>query len=92
MGKDPKRLDIIEDQTQDNTSSKQRLGVHRLFLETRRTMEALYAVIDGSAGPRSPTQAKLTREEARALVVELVTNDEGRYGATLTALMKEVSE
>lgn len=92
MGKDPKRLGIIEDLTQDNTSINQRMEVHRLFLNTRRVMEALYAVIDGTAGPRTPAQAKLTRQEARALVVEFVTNDESRYGATLTALVKEVSE
>jgi hypothetical protein len=85
IGKDPKRLGIIE-------TKIQRLGVHGLFMKARRTMEALYAVIDRSAGSRSPTQAKLTREGARALVAEFVSTDEGRYGATLTALIEEASE
>ena len=91
MGKDQKRLEIIESLNEDRTAMDQRLGVHQLFLETRRTMEALYAVIDRTGGRMTPEQAKLSPDQARELLVEFLTHDEGDYGPTLTTLISEVS-
>ena len=79
MGKDQKRLGITREPVPGPDGDRSTAGSPSAVPGDPSHDGSPYAVIDRTGGRMTPAQAKLSPNQARKLLVEFLTHDEGDY-------------